>query len=192
MITDQLIFKSSGQYDKEIIQRLHITCAGVNSISNLDRCVSLTDLSLSSNNISAISGLDNLASLQRLDLSFNRITRIENLRMLGGLEYLDLRGNQISDLGDLSSLVQLKTLVLRSVDGEDSNPICNRPDYPNCVLQLLPDLEMLDGGHALILSAFTAMTQQMDEAQKERQAEQEAQSSYVAPEAWFSTQELQS
>eukprot|EP01033_Poteriospumella_lacustris_P003447 gene3447-2545_t len=116
----------------------------------------------------------------------------ENLRMLGGLEYLDLRGNQISDLGDLSSLVQLKTLVLRSVDGEDSNPICNRPDYPNCVLQLLPDLEMLDGGHTLILSAFTAMTQQMDEAQKERQAEQEAQSSYVAPEAWFSTQELQS
>lgn len=113
----------------------------MNSISNLDRCVSLTDLSLSSNNISAISGLDNLASLQRLDLSFNRITRIgkstgdrfseiacfypinlsENLRMLGGLEYLDLRGNQISDLGDLSSLVQVSENV----------PVSSDETYPN-------------------------------------------------------------
>lgn len=60
------------------------------------------------------------------------------------------------------------------------------------MLQLLPDLEMLDGGHALILSAFTSMNQQIEESAKEREAEQEAMSAYVAPEAWFSNQELQS
>lgn len=49
---------------------------------------------------------------------------------------------------------------------------------------------MLDGGHALILSAFTAMNQQMDEA-KDSAAEADAASSYIAPEAWFQNKELQ-
>lgn len=76
MITDHMIFKASGQYDKEIIQHLNLIAEGITTISNLDRCVTLTDLNLSSNNISSISGLDSLAKLQRLDLSFNRLTRI--------------------------------------------------------------------------------------------------------------------
>lgn len=49
---------------------------------------------------------------------------------------------------------------------------------------------MLDGGHALILSAFNAMNQQMEESQKESALTDQA-SSYVAPEAWFSNKDLQ-
>ena len=78
MITDQAIIKSSGQYDKEVIQRLrldnlgtvftktfeiHINCStysymaeltswlGIQRISNLDQCFTLMDLSLSHNEV---------------------------------------------------------------------------------------------------------------------------------------------
>jgi hypothetical protein len=84
---------------------------------------------------------------------------------------------------------QLRALHLKGVDGDEANPICNRPDYPNCVLQLLPDLETLDGGHALILSAFAAMNQQMEEAKKESAATEN--DTYVAPQAWFGNKDLQ-
>jgi hypothetical protein len=105
---------------------------------------------------------------------------------------LDLRGNQIADVADIQSLAQipqLRCLFLKGVDGDDANPICNRPDYPNCVLQVLPDLETLDGGHALILSAFAAMNQQMEGARMESAAAEN--DTYVAPEAWFSNKDLQ-
>lgn len=71
MISDHLIFKESGQYDKEVIQHLNIVkfgnstfiynihfikftiFEGISCISNLDACVSLMELNLSYNQVNS-------------------------------------------------------------------------------------------------------------------------------------------
>eukprot|EP01039_Chlorochromonas_danica_P001014 gene1014-1100_t len=164
MITDKLIFKESGQYDKEVIQRLYLSNQGISSISNLESCVSLVELVLSSNEILMIAGLDFCVSLRTLDLSFNRIRKIENLHKLVSLESLDLRGNQIANLADISDLNNLKTLTsfsLRGVDGEDANPVCSQPGYAAAVLTAVPSLLLMDGGHVQIHEAFGSIEDEL-------------------------------
>jgi hypothetical protein len=71
MLTNQIIFKESGQYDKEVIQRLRLErmgkkvlinavylwlcimmiLTGITRIASLDGCVSLIELNLSCNEV---------------------------------------------------------------------------------------------------------------------------------------------
>lgn len=51
MITNEVIFRESGQYDKETLQRLRIERNGLSKISNLESCTSLIELSLSHNEV---------------------------------------------------------------------------------------------------------------------------------------------
>mmetsp|Transcript_22278 Transcript_22278/g.37268 ORF Transcript_22278/g.37268 Transcript_22278/m.37268 type:complete len:244 (-) Transcript_22278:28-759(-) len=162
MITDQQIIKSTGQYDKEVIQRLRLEASGIQRITNLEACVSMTDLSLSRNSIVDISGLEGLLSLRRLDLSFNKIRRIENLQELQALEHLDLRGNSIASVNDIEQLrclPELKSLFLQESDGTYANPACSHPSYITIVMRSLPQLQILDGANLQISEAFNSLDQ---------------------------------
>ena len=98
-ITDALIFKHSGQYDLEVVERLRLENLGISRFTNLDGCISLTDLSLASNSISDLSGLSSAGSaLKRLDLSNNKIKSLVPLEHMTAIEHLDLRGNEVSFL----------------------------------------------------------------------------------------------
>ena len=50
-LTVALIKNQSGQYDLELVRRLVVSNMRVGKITNLDRCVNLTTLNLSSNRI---------------------------------------------------------------------------------------------------------------------------------------------
>ena len=54
MITNEVIFRESGQYDKETLQRLRIERCGFSKISNLESCASLIELSLSRNEVGCV------------------------------------------------------------------------------------------------------------------------------------------
>ncbi len=146
MITDAMIVRESGQYDKEVIQSLRLERLSIYKLSNLEGCTALLELSLPYNEISIIAGLDSLTTLRRLNLSFNHIRTIENLASLVALEVLDLRANsieKIDSITELSGLEMLKSLYLRGTDGEDSNPVCGRPEYTNSIIRALPQLHIM-------------------------------------------------
>eukprot|EP01032_Pedospumella_encystans_P013840 gene13840-15916_t len=159
-----MIIKASGQYDKEVIQRLRLENLGLQRITNLESCFALMDLCLSHNEISAIAGLEQLVALKRLDLSFNKIRKIERLQDLLSLEYLDLRANSISSVNDLDELQQLpalQSLFLQGNDGEDTNPVCRHPSYITIVMRSLPSLQIIDGGHLNITEAFSSLEEHL-------------------------------
>eukprot|EP01040_Poterioochromonas_malhamensis_P000782 gene782-834_t len=187
MITDEVITKESGQYDKEIIQHLRLEKYGISKISNLDTCISLVELNLARNEIAVIAGLDNLINLKRLDLSFNRITKLENISNLQSLHSLDIRANCIGNIADLNCLSKLPEFIalhLRGVDGEDANPVCKHESYNSIALTLLPQLEVLDGGHVKIAEAFQIVEDQLEKVQPDPIPT-------PPPEPWLTSKDLQ-
>ena len=54
MITNEVIFRESGQYDKETLQRLRIERYCLSKISNLESCAALIELSLSRNEVDCV------------------------------------------------------------------------------------------------------------------------------------------
>ena len=160
-ITDALIFKNSGQYDLEVVERLRLENLGIARITNLENCMSLTDLSLASNSITDLSGLLSAgASLKRLDLSNNKIKSLVPFEHMTVIEHLDLRGNEISSIDELDKLTAcftLNSISFRSADGSETNPICQHPSYNTIVLRKLPQLTILDGGHIGLIDASSAL-----------------------------------
>lgn len=191
MLTNEMILKESGQYDKEIIQRLRVSNQHIMRISNLDTCVNLIELCLSYNSIISISGLDNLASLKKLDLSHNKLTKIENLRCLGGeLRILDLQSNQIEKLSEISSLTNvpmLTHLFLKNTEQGDviQNPVINEETYFRTVLSALPMLEIFDGSLISIHKSF----KKIDDMMTNLKPNDEANTS-PPPEPWFDVDEI--
>ncbi|KAL8222476.1 UNVERIFIED_CONTAM: hypothetical protein K2H54_076977 [Gekko kuhli] len=72
----------------------------IEEIRGLEKCQSLTDLSLANNRITAISGLQKLP-IRTLCLKSNLIEKAIGLEELRGLRTLDLSGNRISSLEGL-------------------------------------------------------------------------------------------
>ncbi len=72
MITNEVIFRESGQYDKETLQRLRIERNSLSKISNLESCTSLIELSLSHNEVPFHLKLPRLGSLNLLTKSSMR------------------------------------------------------------------------------------------------------------------------
>lgn len=50
-ITDHIIRRESGEYDPEVVKRLSLERFGIIRIQNLERCLSLVDLSLAGNEV---------------------------------------------------------------------------------------------------------------------------------------------
>ncbi|HXZ29697.1 MAG TPA: leucine-rich repeat domain-containing protein, partial [Dehalococcoidia bacterium] len=75
--------------------------SGIEDLSGLQYCTSLTTVDLWHNQISDISPLGNLTSLTYLDLGDNGISDISPLGNLTNLEHLYLYSNQVSDISPL-------------------------------------------------------------------------------------------
>lgn len=77
-----------------------------------------------------------------------------------GLKWIDLSGNQITNIDsifELSSCSELNSLYLQGENGENSNPICNNPQYVDIILRALPNLQILDGGHVGIIETYNTL-----------------------------------
>ena len=161
MITDALIVEKSKQYDQEIISHLALDRCGLREMGGLERCVNLVQLNLSWNSLVMITDIEFLVNLQNLDLSHNQIKRIEGLGTLTSLQYLDIKDNSITHLehsiAQLSTLKGLKTLYFAGPDGSECNPVCNNPQYTSLIIQGIPQLQILDGGHVGLIDASEAL-----------------------------------
>ena len=93
---------------------------GIEDISGLQYCTSLTELDLISNRIGDISPVANLTKLINLALGWNQISDISPLANLAKLTNLCLSSNQISDI---SPLVQNEGLGAGDEVNLGSNPL---------------------------------------------------------------------
>lgn len=117
---------------------------------DLQAMTALVCVNLASNRLENLEGLHALPKLQRLTVSHNMVTTTKKFAQEGAcrcsLEYLDMQNNLITSLEDLAifkSFVNLRHL--RVAGGHPGNPVCNGPDFQQISLQLLPQLETLDG-----------------------------------------------
>ena len=85
-----------------------------------------------------IANLPQIASLERLELHDNNIAKLPE-NGLQGLTHLDLSNNALESVDELKGLEKLEVLKLAG------NPLCKNPEYPKSVLDLLPQVKILDG-----------------------------------------------
>lgn len=79
-----------------------------------------------------------------------------------------MKGNQISSLNDIEELSKvsfLRSLVLKGVENEHCNPVCNLPAYLNKILTLVPNLQVLDGGLIQIIDSFKSIEDHLERIQ---------------------------
>uniref|UniRef100_A0ABM5GC05 Leucine-rich repeat and coiled-coil domain-containing protein 1 isoform X1 n=1 Tax=Pogona vitticeps TaxID=103695 RepID=A0ABM5GC05_9SAUR len=155
------------------LHTLNLHCNQISRIEGLGHLSNLQHLDLSSNHIASIEGLSSLANLRTLNLACNLITKVEGLEKLFSLTKLNLSYNHIHDLSgllhlrgsnckvshielhsncisDLNHLLQclagLQHLTNLSLEKNGkSNPVCAKIGYREILLQVLPQLTILDG-----------------------------------------------
>ncbi|XP_076784701.1 centriolin isoform X4 [Arvicanthis niloticus] len=170
-ITEALIKKLTKQDNLALVKSLNLSLSKDGGkkfryIENLEKCVKLEVLNLSSNLIVKIEKVDKLLRLRELNLSHNRISKIEGLenmcnlqklnlagneiehipvwfaKKLKSLRVLNLKANKISSLQDISKLKPLQDLTsLILVD----NPVVSLPHYLQFIIFHLRSLESLEG-----------------------------------------------
>eukprot|EP00697_Spironema_sp_BW2_P002816 gnl/Spiro4/13756_TR7343_c0_g1_i1.p2 gnl/Spiro4/13756_TR7343_c0_g1~~gnl/Spiro4/13756_TR7343_c0_g1_i1.p2 ORF type:complete len:303 (-),score=75.02 gnl/Spiro4/13756_TR7343_c0_g1_i1:11-799(-) len=148
-ITEELLKRETRSFDLETVFRLSLIGRSVLDMSGVRLCPYLVELDLSGNRIARISGVNELVKLRRLNLSSNRIPNIsaEDVAGLESLETLVLLDNLIGTVGSLAGLRDLhalRTLELVAFDGSLANPVCAKPAYRDGILELLPQLVLLD------------------------------------------------
>jgi len=189
MITEALVKKASGEYDCEVVLRLNVEGLGLLSIGNLGSCIILRDLFLGKNEISDISPLTALSnSLERLDLSFNKVSSLDPLESLCKLIWLDVKGNQLStfdSISAISSLQTLQTLHLQTIDGNHQNGVCKLTSYAARMMQLNPNLVILDGHHVDLLGAAGAVEEAIANIKPDATASAE-----IPSVPWFTSDEV--
>ncbi|KAI8077806.1 uncharacterized protein BX664DRAFT_287359 [Halteromyces radiatus] len=114
------------------------------TIPSLDAMVDLAKLSAAHNNFKKMPDLSSHTTfLKEIRFNDNKITTIpDTLRPCQALEIIDLGNNQIekwSDIAPLGSLLNLHNLNLHG------NPITQKKDYKDKIMQLIPSLRVLDG-----------------------------------------------
>lgn len=150
--TEEYLKAVTGKFDLETVFFLELSKKNINRLSAIPNCTSLVLLNLSKNNLSSVSGLSNLKQLNYLDLSFNKISSVDELGQLLFLRHLKLHGNNISSFPSaLSTLKRLEKLTFQIMPYKDdkdtntTNPFCTSDTYRKDMLDLLPNLRMLDG-----------------------------------------------
>ncbi|RMC10554.1 hypothetical protein DUI87_13359 [Hirundo rustica rustica] len=83
----------------------------IEEITGLEKCHSLTQLSLSHNRLTAIRGLENLP-IRILNLSFNQIEKVNGLKSVKALRKVDLSSNKINSLQGLEEHNLLEVINL--------------------------------------------------------------------------------
>ena len=111
--------------DLEGLTSLDARERNITDLAGLERCTSLTYLSLEGNQISDISPLANLTSLTGLGLSGYQIADISPLVDLTRLTWLSLYDTQISDISPLAKLTSLTSLHLDCNQISHISPLAN-------------------------------------------------------------------
>ena len=138
------------------IQALHsltdvnLSSNELRNIDSLQTLTALTSVNLASNRLQGLEGLLMLPSIQRLTASHNMIVSLapfaQQAACRHSLKHLDLQNNQISSLDELAALKFFPNLrQLKIAGGYPENPACSRPGFQQHILQMLPQLETLDG-----------------------------------------------
>ena len=110
------------------LKKLDLSSNQISKIENLDKISTLNSLKLSSNQISKIENLDKFPNLSSLNLSNNQISKIENLDKISTLNSLKLSSNQISKIENLDRISNLNSLDLSYNEIskiENLNNLCN-------------------------------------------------------------------
>ncbi|XXQ34126.1 U2A'/phosphoprotein 32 family A C-terminal domain-containing protein [Plasmodiophora brassicae] len=122
-----------------------------NQLETLDWCLwaslqSLEALSASGNLLKTLpSSMSKLHSLTNLRLNRNRFTTVPAcIAQMSRLALLDLGNNRIATLDSLrETLAHLPALRNLNLQG---NPVCDLDEYHDAIRNMLPNLQVLDGG----------------------------------------------
>ena len=118
-----------------------LTLETILSRANSKNPESIKQLNLWGLQVSDISILSKLPLLETISLSMNQIKDISIFKNIKNIKELYLSDNQISDFGQIENLKncqKLEKLVLKG------NPIINEPGYPKQIIEILPQLKILD------------------------------------------------
>jgi Leucine-rich repeat (LRR) protein len=145
----------SGEFAVESVFTLGLRGKRKRLTNLLSGCVNVGKMDLAENKLEtlAIDGntlLGPFPKLKFLDLGQNRLRSLASLPMCENLKVLHLEGNRIKSFEELAHLKKktpkLRHLFFKAVNNSGiSNPICEIKGYAPKVLELLPELEVLDG-----------------------------------------------
>ncbi|XP_052699428.1 leucine-rich repeat-containing protein 61-like, partial [Crassostrea angulata] len=187
-ITKALLKTRSGEFDIESIHTLNLRDCGLSDLGCISECTQLERLNLSRNDLTKLNKLAGLGNLSSLNLSGNRITNPEGLQALESLQSVNLAGNLIGSVNSLrclTALDKLEDLRLHDPVRDLSNPLCHSNTYRKDVLDMLPNLKVLDGERILGLgSDVFSMCREIEESLERRQDVNSQQSSNPSP--WVS------
>lgn len=155
-VTEKLIRKKSEHNELMIstLEELSLHQEDIEKIEHIhDWCRDLKILLMQSNLISKIENVNKLKKLEYLNLALNNVEVIENLEMLESLYKLDLTLNFIGKLRSVESLRGNYNLRELHLVG---NPCSDYPGYRNYVIDVLPQLTVLDSEEIKISDKLTA------------------------------------
>ncbi|XP_041965736.1 leucine-rich repeat-containing protein 61 [Alosa pseudoharengus] len=147
-ITAVLLKSRTGEFDVESILFLKLKSLGICDLGCIGECLNLERLDLSGNNITNLAPLASLRLLIVLNVAANRISNIEPLSGCESLQSLNVAGNLIpsnDNLLCLKSLKKLESIRLKDNTYNYSNPVCKNPSYRNILLEMFPNIKVLDG-----------------------------------------------
>ncbi|XP_062858206.1 leucine-rich repeat-containing protein 61 isoform X3 [Trichomycterus rosablanca] len=143
-----LLKSRTGEFDLESILFLKLRNLGIYDLGCIGECINLERLDLSGNNITNLAPLASLRILLVLNLSANRISNLEALASCESLQSLNLAGNLITSMDSLHALKTLRKLEsirLKDNTHNFTNPVCKNSSYRNIVLEMFPNIKVLDG-----------------------------------------------
>jgi hypothetical protein len=108
----------------------------IRSVSGIEKCTELVDLSLESNRLISLNGLQKMTQLQALELGHNRVHSLSPLKHFVSLQRLSIEGNEVTSLAELSELKNLMELYA------GNNAVKNLKEIQH--LKHLPKLIILD------------------------------------------------
>ncbi|KAG7473391.1 hypothetical protein MATL_G00095310 [Megalops atlanticus] len=147
-ITALLLKSRTGEFELESILFLKLRSLGIFDLGCIGDCKSLERLDLSGNNITNLTPLASLRMLRALNLSANRISNLEPICSCESLQSLNVAGNLISSIESLQCLQSMKNLEnirLKDNTRNYTNPVCKNPSYRNMLLEMFPNIKVLDG-----------------------------------------------
>ena len=132
------------------LTEINVSSNEIQCAHSLQALTALISVNLASNRLQDLEGLHALPNMERATLSHNMISTTskfaEQAACRGCLKYLDLQNNQLTSLEELAAFKFFTKLRhLRVSGGHPGNPLCNTPDCQQIILQMLPQLETLDG-----------------------------------------------